>query len=565
MENEKTPKKKLLEQQWNIARKKYRETFLQVRSPSKSVVYEISDTASGNYYYNFTHLSQLIDISDLDEKINSLTDEEITDDNIWKILAPRWNNDETTKKRVERTIKKIKEGRVPKEYWIADQVANTILARSLILQNRLYEGKDEKYEVRMSFVAEILLKCPGLEPAKKEWKNRTQEQVDHYTAKNLELYNKIKNGDQELINRIKDLPWIILPKIETKEPETEIKEISPISSPEQSDGEAAQSEPTPKTPEPEKEQEIIFTSQTKPQPEQEWDFLKKINAYSKIDKTDEPITEGGTGTKDTAEPEPETENSTDDTDTETELTEKQEIEKRAAKEKAKIERKNQAIAKQKQEAEQDREQKLLAKPTITWQDLEQFKHDYQTKRTKEQEKNDKLSNWIKKENDEFFKGKQPKETNQKPSPITTTSLSTYTEPEKRKPLKFIKYKKPEPEEPKAEPQPEIPEPQTPSQNNQQGENNQQNNQDLTTTGNFSFSKKAAWVGTIGVGSCLFFAAGLISVPLLITGLFFAAIPIIVEKVAPALLNPIQNLIIIIIALYILVKIIKKFFKKKDND
>ena len=86
-------------------------------------------------------------------------------------------------------------------YWICDIICNRILARMIILQNRLYEGKDEEWEKKienlsllkkMNIVSSI---CPKHDQAA-------------YIPTRKKLCDKLHEGDPELVGRVRDLPWI---------------------------------------------------------------------------------------------------------------------------------------------------------------------------------------------------------------------------------------------------------------------------------------------------------------------------------------------------------------------
>ena len=74
-------------------------------------------------------------------------------------------------------------------YLISDQLANTILARCLIIQNRLYEGKDEEYEKHLENLAQKRLKCYLMNPKNPE--------ASLYEGRK-ERVNKVIKGDYGL-------------------------------------------------------------------------------------------------------------------------------------------------------------------------------------------------------------------------------------------------------------------------------------------------------------------------------------------------------------------------------
>ncbi|CAG8602401.1 495_t:CDS:1, partial [Ambispora gerdemannii] len=79
------------------------------------------------------------------------------------------------------------------------QIANSILARCLVIINRLYEGKDEKYEKYLEELAKKDLKCSFMNPKNPEaslYQNREK------------LVNQALTGDKTLLAKIADLPYI---------------------------------------------------------------------------------------------------------------------------------------------------------------------------------------------------------------------------------------------------------------------------------------------------------------------------------------------------------------------
>jgi len=86
-----------------------------------------------------------------------------------------------------------------KIYWVLDNLANQILARCLIVQNRLYTGeKCEEYENHLFELAQDL-RCRAMNPKYPEaslYSNREK------------LVNQVLAGDKELLKRLQDLPYL---------------------------------------------------------------------------------------------------------------------------------------------------------------------------------------------------------------------------------------------------------------------------------------------------------------------------------------------------------------------
>ena len=84
-------------------------------------------------------------------------------------------------------------------YWILDNLANQILARCLIVQNRLYtDEKDEEYEKHLIELAQDL-QCKAMNPK--------YPQASLYSNRER-LVNQAINGDQELLKRLQDLEYL---------------------------------------------------------------------------------------------------------------------------------------------------------------------------------------------------------------------------------------------------------------------------------------------------------------------------------------------------------------------
>lgn len=132
---------------------------------------------------------KLIDISDLDLIVAQVNEQTIKDKEFLTQICPR------EPKNFLDFIKKEKKG----FYFVLDQLANRILARILILQNRLYERKDWKWENKIINLSFQCLNCGNMNP---------KNSAAAYLPTRQELVNKALNGDEELTNRIKYLPWI---------------------------------------------------------------------------------------------------------------------------------------------------------------------------------------------------------------------------------------------------------------------------------------------------------------------------------------------------------------------
>ncbi|CAJ0924495.1 16469_t:CDS:2 [Entrophospora sp. SA101] len=78
-------------------------------------------------------------------------------------------------------------------------LTNTILARCLVIQNRLYEGKNIEYEKHLEYLAQQNLKCNAMNPknpAASLYENRAK------------LVNQALTPDLELLKRLQDLPYL---------------------------------------------------------------------------------------------------------------------------------------------------------------------------------------------------------------------------------------------------------------------------------------------------------------------------------------------------------------------
>lgn len=92
---------------------------------------------------------ELIEINDLTNLANQLNEKTADDPSFLKQICP------------SPSFIKNKSGNF---YWILDQLANTILARGLIVLSRLYKGQDAKYEEKLTKLAQQELKCGQMKP-----------------------------------------------------------------------------------------------------------------------------------------------------------------------------------------------------------------------------------------------------------------------------------------------------------------------------------------------------------------------------------------------------------------
>jgi|SRR6185436_2861414 len=83
-------------------------------------------------------------------------------------------------------------------YRVIDQISNSIFARCLTIQNRLYAGKDEKYEKKLTELAYQTLKCRSMKP---------KYPLASYYPNRKKLINQVLNGDTELRAKLSDLPY----------------------------------------------------------------------------------------------------------------------------------------------------------------------------------------------------------------------------------------------------------------------------------------------------------------------------------------------------------------------
>lgn len=129
---------------------------------------------------------KLLEISDLNELASQLNQETAQD---WNFLFKFCRKDPS----------KFLKNFGGNYYWILDQLANTILARCLVIQNRLYEGKDEEYEKHLEELAKDHFKCNLMNP-----KN---PQASLYKTREKLVQQALK-GDIELLSRLQDLPYL---------------------------------------------------------------------------------------------------------------------------------------------------------------------------------------------------------------------------------------------------------------------------------------------------------------------------------------------------------------------
>src|SRR2546430_1993185 len=83
-------------------------------------------------------------------------------------------------------------------YRVIDQITNSIFARCLTIQNRLYAGKDEEYEKKLTELAYQTLKCRSMNP---------KYPLASYYPNRKKLIDKVLSGDTKLQAKLSDLPY----------------------------------------------------------------------------------------------------------------------------------------------------------------------------------------------------------------------------------------------------------------------------------------------------------------------------------------------------------------------
>ena len=129
----------------------------------------------------------LIDVSDLTKLARQVNEQTVNDEVFLTEICPKETN--------KFVIKKNKEGIHP----ILEQLASRILARILILHNRLFFGKDEGYENETN---ELSLKC--LKIYQMKFKNI------HTISERKNLYGRLCDNKSELGSKTADLSWMNL-------------------------------------------------------------------------------------------------------------------------------------------------------------------------------------------------------------------------------------------------------------------------------------------------------------------------------------------------------------------
>src|SRR5688572_18835401 len=121
---------------------------------------------------------KLIKTEDLDNLVNQLNKETIKDENFLKQFC-------------NEKIVKSKKG---KFYLILDCLANQFLARCLVVQNRLAQGKSEEYEKYLIEMAQKA-ECQAMNP---------QESQNFLYKDRSERVKKVLEKDNELLERLQD-------------------------------------------------------------------------------------------------------------------------------------------------------------------------------------------------------------------------------------------------------------------------------------------------------------------------------------------------------------------------
>lgn len=157
-------------------------------------------------YKNIFPEMRLISIKDLKKLVDKVNETTIKDEKFLKRIAPNG---------------KFKEGR-DTYYWILDQIANNILVRCLIVQNRLYEGKNEESE-EYEWKLERLVK-----KTEKKYKIIPKDSDDFSYERRKEKVEKVINGDLELLSKLQDLSYLA-PKFNfSKNPQLVLKEVNKL-------------------------------------------------------------------------------------------------------------------------------------------------------------------------------------------------------------------------------------------------------------------------------------------------------------------------------------------------
>jgi hypothetical protein len=139
-------------------------------------------------------LAQLVDTSDLDNWVKNYAFDKIGDKEYHKFCGGNG---------------KYKEFNCL-DYTTLDNLDNKLIARNLIILSRLLTskkdleaGKNKLYEEKMNELANGFQKCYAMLPGK-PWSKEEQKKA----------INKALSGDQELLSRIKDLPYAKIPTAE---------------------------------------------------------------------------------------------------------------------------------------------------------------------------------------------------------------------------------------------------------------------------------------------------------------------------------------------------------------
>src|SRR5688572_27279216 len=119
---------------------------------------------------------ELIKTEDLDSLANQLNKETTKDESFLKQFCNE----------------KIVKGKKGKFYLILDCLANQLLARCLVVQNRLVQGKNEEYEKHLIEMAQKA-ECQTMNP---------QDPQNFLYKDRIERVKKVLAGDNELLKKL---------------------------------------------------------------------------------------------------------------------------------------------------------------------------------------------------------------------------------------------------------------------------------------------------------------------------------------------------------------------------